>query len=497
MLQYTGHPFYDIGVATICALAKKFKPTELTQEDLERAATFIEENYGRDPLKSFLGVAFTTNAWFNQPAFDKQPEKRREYANRILRSFSTSDNTSEQRCVFTGEPVTTAAFSDKLPPGRAFRQHIPLLTGEGVINFHPWGDAGLPVSGKAALCLQAFPLGCAKCGGRLLAVHSDNPDITFRFAAEFLQYNREVMLLAQESGSKKMPEAKMSARTLLIDTFLRIEKYRQAELEETGFVSVTAYHLTNSGQSNALDEQNPPLSIYYLPLELTDFFKQIFINSTYKIKWQEIVNRAWQHSGGVALKKKSKGVNEDKPLRNFLYEDLFKLPNGVLAFIRRYFLRVPSSKGSDEDPRLAYSLEQEYNLVSWEITKLFLRKVMKMNSERIEKIALLGERLAEYIRQENDKKFFTDFYRVNKYEYLRNILIKANMRNVKQGNSLILDFDLYLSVFEEAEEFAYSDWRLARDLVLIKVVEKLYELEWFSKNSDVFTNLESEEDKEE
>ncbi|MGB9804969.1 hypothetical protein, partial [Desulfofundulus sp.] len=235
MLEYTGHPFFDVGVATITALVGKRDPRTITGADLEQVASFIEREYVREPLKSFLGVAFTTNAWFNQPAFSNQPEKRLEYARRLLRSYSNESmpvHSREERCVFTGELATSTAFSDKLPPGRAFRQHIPLLTGEGVINFYPWGDAGLPISGKAALCLSAFPLGCAKCGGRLFAVHSDNPEIIFEFAAEFLDYNRRALMLAQQAGSKKMPESDSSARTLLIKTLLLIEERRQEEALE-------------------------------------------------------------------------------------------------------------------------------------------------------------------------------------------------------------------------------------------------------------------------
>ena len=88
--------------------------------------------------------------------------------------------------------------------GRAFRQHIPLTTGEDVINFHPYGDAGLPVSGKAILAIQAFPLGCAKVAGRLLAVHSDNEELLLHFASSFLTQNRRLIQLAQEAGSTKI-----------------------------------------------------------------------------------------------------------------------------------------------------------------------------------------------------------------------------------------------------------------------------------------------------
>lgn len=293
ILSYTGHPFFDVGLAAVAAFAGKYAPCSLIEEDLDSLASFIEREYVREPLKSFLGVAFTTNAWFNQPAFTKQPEKRREYAERILRSYGKA--LPDEKCVFTGKPATAVAFSDKLPPGRAFRQHIPLITGEGVINFYPWGHAGLPVSGEAVLCLQAFPLGCAKCGGRLLAVHSDNPDITYDFAAEFFEYNRQALSLAQQAGSNKMPEARSSAKTLLIETLLRIEQRRQDEAIDHRPSSVTAYHLTNSGQSNPLDERNPPLEMYHLPIELTDFLFHL-VSPNYRSEWNAIVERAWRLS---------------------------------------------------------------------------------------------------------------------------------------------------------------------------------------------------------
>ena len=71
------------------------------------------------------------------------------------------------------------------------------------------------------LCIQAFPLGCAKCAGKLLAVHSDNTDVLLYFAKEFLANNRANLAFAQASGSSKMPEFVFSQRTLLINTLLK------------------------------------------------------------------------------------------------------------------------------------------------------------------------------------------------------------------------------------------------------------------------------------
>ena len=481
MLKYTGHPLVDVGAATIAAFVGKEKLASVTEADLDKVADFIEREYPREPLKSFLGVAFTTNAWFNQPAFNSQPEKKTEYSRRLLRGYRQEVLKSNEKCTFTGNPAIAIAFSDKLPAGRAFRQHIPMLTGEGVINFFPWGNAGLPVSGEAILCIQASPLGCAKCGGKLLAVHSDNPDIIYEFAQEFLDANRKALSLAHQSDSKKLTGAKMSARTLLIDTLLAVEQRRRDEQKQLAPFSATAYYFSNSGQSNPLDSRNPPLEIYHLPLELTDFLRSLN-DPDYKAEWSAIAQRAWW----LSQNKKRKGeedTSKERPQRNVLYEDLLRLPEGARTFVRRYFLRIPARRSSAEDPRRGYSLKDEAGLVSWKLTELFLRKVMSMDKERIQQIRELGDRLAAYVHKENDRPFFTKF-RVRDYLIFRNKLIRANNEHVKRGNPPLIPFDSYITVFEDGDELQRSDWRLARDLVLIRMVEELYRLGWLGSNPD-------------
>lgn len=41
-LQYTGHPLFDIGLATITAFARKDDPADLTLDDLNKVADYIE-----------------------------------------------------------------------------------------------------------------------------------------------------------------------------------------------------------------------------------------------------------------------------------------------------------------------------------------------------------------------------------------------------------------------------------------------------------------------
>jgi CRISPR-associated protein Cst1 len=48
----------------------------------------------------------------------------------------------------------------------------------------------------------------------------------------------------------------------------------------------------------------------------------------------------------------------------------------------------------------------------------------------------------------------------------------------------MITFEAYISVFEDGEDLARLDWKLARDLVLIRMVEQLYTLGWLGKNAD-------------
>ncbi|MBN1873218.1 MAG: type I-B CRISPR-associated protein Cas8b1/Cst1 [Anaerolineae bacterium] len=487
MLKYTGHPLVDVGIATITAFAGKREPAQVTEADLDSIADYIEQEYVRQPLISFLTVAFP-NSGFTQPAYNKQPEKRQVYAGRVLRAYRADTETLEETCVFTGEPAAAVSFDVKgeLEPGRAFRQHIPLLTGEGFINFHPYGDAGIPVSGKALLAIQAFPLGCAKCGGRLLAVHSDNPELTRHFAAEFLQENRRAVQLAQESGSSKLPETKYAHRTLLIDVLLRAHQLQREARDDEALFSLTAYHLTNSGQG-------ADLNIYPLPMQTIGFLREMY-SDHYRHQWEPLVRRAWE----VAPKGK-KDTEGFEPRKNWLYEDLFNLPQSAARFIRTYFLRVAlryAQGKSGTDPRTGYSLNDEANLVSWSITACFLRRILNMEKERVEQIRQLGDALADYVSGQNDRRFFRDFFTAQRYDYFRTALIKANTAHVRRGNPPFLTLDPYIAVFEEGDGVAQTDWRLARDLVLIRMVEQLYQKGWFQSNMDVLPETSEETEEE-
>jgi CRISPR-associated protein Cst1 len=207
----------------------------------------------------------------------------------------------------------------------------------------------------------------------------------------------------------------------------------------------------------------------------------------------------WQNAPGnlpaqrKAKKEKGEMQKEDTlRRRNYIYEDLFRLPQEAPRFVRSYFLRIPTRNASSDDPRRAYSLKDDASLVSWKLTELFLKKVMHLKESRINRIREIGDQLADYINEENDKKFFSTFYgEQSRYDVIRNALIRVNRYRLKKGKPPIIGFDPFVEVFEDLDDNGRSDWRLARDLVLIRMIERLYDLKWIEKNVGEM----SEEDK--
>jgi CRISPR-associated protein Cst1 len=495
MLNYTGHPFLDVGIAAMTAYAGKRRPDELTADDLAAVAAYIEANYVRPPLRGHLTMAFTSNAWFAQDAFN--PDKpdlsaeqraarratRDRWAARHLRQWQAADQTSGEACVFTGLPAAPGELSGKLAPGRAGRAQVPLLQGDDAINFFTGGEPGLPIAPAALLALQFMPLACAKCGVGLLAVHTDDDDLTFEFARGFLGETIQAVTLAQSVGEDKLPGAPRSLRTLLVERLTTIEERRLRTARRSGrAASVTAYNFNNG--------KSPKLEIYHLPLQITSFLRTA-LTPAYRDAWQGIVGRGWQR---VQVKPGKKGAPAEaaEPKHNYLYEDLFTLPDEAARFVRTYFLRVPRPSRSDDDPRAEYSPRRERDLVSWPLVALFLREVMRMDEQRIERIRLLGDKLAEYTRRQGGRRFFRAFFTERSRSNFMDLLAKTNIAYVKftNGRDVLFDLDGYVDVFMDGADLLRPDWGLARDLVLIRMVEQLKD--WLAENPDALPEDEAQ-----
>src|SRR5215208_2569577 len=111
MLRYTGHPLVDVGVATITAFAEKSDPAEVTADDLNSIATYIEREYSKNPMKSFLQLTFQ-NSGFVNPTMGS--EKRSLYLDLVLRGWQ-GQQLLDEKCVFFGTQAVKKVFRETIP----------------------------------------------------------------------------------------------------------------------------------------------------------------------------------------------------------------------------------------------------------------------------------------------------------------------------------------------------------------------------------------------
>jgi CRISPR-associated protein Cst1 len=336
-------------------------------------------------------------------------------------------------------------------------------------------------------------MGCRKCAGRLLAIHSDHPQILRAATSLALEENISALSQARLHQSKKLAEAGSSAPSLLIETILEVSRLQEKARRRREPFSVTAYYLTNSGQSSATRKGPPMLTIYRLPLQLIRFL-QTSRDPRYQEDWRRLSERGRKQAnqrrkrtrpGSVPSEPMSEGrTGPTTYVRNLFYEHLLLLPQNSREFLQRYFL-----PGSDE---IDSSLTP---VIHWPFIALFLREVLSMERERIAAIEQLGDALAHYVQVFDDQRFLHAFYREDRSEAFRSILLRAARRVAARKEPPLLPLELFCTVFLSADgENLHFDWRFARDLLFLRMLEWLYEHDQANLEKRVQALPDEEED---
>lgn len=480
MLRLTGFVLPDVGILTLTAFARKSDPADVTREDLDQMADYLEDLYSQPMGKYLAGsLAFTTGGGFTQPGWsgEKFEYKRKAYADFVLRGHQNNDlgptlaaldergKTDYRDMVLRGvENAPRCAFTGGPAYLRVSREMLPMLNGRGIINFSAMGAAGLPVSDIILLAIHALPLGCIITQGALLAVESDDADLMMAFVRANLAENLRFINLARQEGYEKYPNLSAFKSRLITVLVEALSKQQQKWGSDYRMPSLTAYHFTNYGTSARI-------TLYALPSSTVEFVRNVS-HGEHAAVWQRMVASGWTQDKEESEELKSKTPRLTR--RNFIYEDLFNLPENAREFLRTYFLRRPL-KAFKRDPRAEYNLFTEADLISWGLTALFLRSIMNMEKSRIEHIKTLGDRLADHIRDTNDHRLLKSLYYENKYWLFRKALLRAMYGYT--GDEPLVTFDGYVQVFEPFEEgqgVERADWNLSRDLLLIRIFERLH-----------------------
>ena len=111
-----------------------------------------------------------------------------------------------------------------------------------------------------------------------------------------------------------------------------------------------------------------------------------------------------------------------------------------------------------------------------------------MDKERIDVIKNVGDRLSEYIRDNDSFKTLNNLEQASNYNNFRNILRKILKSKVYNGDKeLLFTFDEYvIALFPEGN----ITWRETQDLLLFRIYENLYE--WLIENEYVVETTEEE-----
>jgi CRISPR-associated protein Cst1 len=480
MLNWTGHALVDVGIATLCAMSGREDPASLTPADLDAAADEMERYYFSGVLASYLTCVFMNSEYVQPGSGSKKKESRKRYADRVLRAhrWQVDDDAAGRECAFSGEAATHVIH----------RGQMPLLTGEGVLNFFAAGAGGLYIAGPYLTALQALPLGGRRSEGKLLIAHSDSPPLTLAFARRFLEDNRRLLGLALSAAlpDKEGPDQRLEREHASYDSAKKRPKYPDAKAAFTMIASDLLDIVRGSSYAGGADTpasldvywlsssgQGPSLEIFNVPSDLIRFLRKVSQAET-SAGWSRLVARGWESQGDPARNKKG-GKSSGVALvgagrsRNPVLADLLDIyengsidSNGARRFVRRHLLFY--NYGTIKRPEAP----------NWELTELFLTEVLGMTAERIEQIREFADKLAEYIANRNDRSFFRAVAFAKRPWEVRNALVKAQRNEYLAGRDLLFTLDDYLTVFEAEDSAGIADWSLVRDLISIRMIETLH-----------------------
>jgi CRISPR-associated protein Cst1 len=476
-LRWTGHPLVDMGVAGLTVFAQQRQPENVTGVHLEEFVTWAQTAYFTKEIGGWLAVAFTSN--FINPSFTA--DKKRLVVKTILESYRDDTVLDSTNCAFF--PLQAQQL--------AARDLIPMLLGREPTNFFADGQPGIPLSGLAITALQGLSLATPLVGGRMLIVAADDPKLLLYLVKQWQPEIRNRVQLSQTTGEKSPGWS--GPRSRLIEQIINIERLRQTkqdpDLEYNG--SATIYHASNSGQG-------PDMTVYSLELPALRF-----VRKAQNIKYLE----AWRRLAST-WREPDKDKDQQYAKRNDVYEAVFELPLEATKFIRRFFLfpvqrQLKPAQPADMPKRGKKTKESQAALPAspsapiaapvalWNLLELFLQEVLGMDRSRIDGIRTLGDRIAEWIDCEKDKKLFRRIvFEIRRQYQVRDLLIKLSAKNVLGGP---LRIDEYLNIFEEGEELAHADFGLAWDLTRMRIIESLFDKNYFETNKEALDDITIED----
>lgn len=440
-LRYTGHALVDAGVAAITVHAGREDPGQVTADDLEAFVAECLDLYPQKAVSSYLDVIFTGN--YLHKSLRRRADQRRRLAEEDrLGVFRLPPRESLPPCVFCGRPGVLLGS----------RLLVPLVSGEDTVNFYPQGRAGLSLCGLCALALQALPWG-APCveGRRMLVLDTQDRGLLLSFVRRWQSDLRRRAALGAAAAEEE-ETAFPALRPWVIEELAQIETDRRTG----GDMSLVAYRINNFGQSARVERYELPGSVVRLV--------------------RRSMTARFRHTWDLLSRRGRRG-----DFRNRFYDLLWALPEGVGRLLHQALLPALDAMPDATPASL------------WDWCAMMLEEVVWVEPARVELIRTLGDALAEEVRSQNDRRLLEQVRRADRYGAVRALLIRVSGRRLGRGEGPLLGLDDFLTVFEEGDAAARVDWRLAWDLVTLRLLERLHEMGWVREHREALAAVAAED----
>lgn len=483
-LRFTGHAFLDIGLAGICALTQRARPEDLTIADLDVASAFMEKEYYRkDPasdariLHPFLSCVFP-NSSFVQPETEK-PKTRAAFVQQYLYAHLAEPHPSVRglSCAFTGEPATCPLV----------RTHLPLMSGEDVMNFCPPGRTFVPASGPYVTALMFLPMASRRAEGKLLAVQGDDPELTLWFARRYFADNLRLLSLPfpmeralthpgydreqpkWDAAGKRYKFADVKGpRSFVVSDLLQF----LAEHDCPG--GLTVHLLSNSGQGATQET-------FTLPYEVVSFLSLVRTMPA----WQALAARFWP----VAEEK------EDKPQKKGKRPKASAIPGRAGWTRNPVFEDLCTIFQAGTLQTAAANKWLSYVTHDWTLFECFMREVNEVKSAIVDMIKSVAGRLSDHIVATDNRRLLR-IVRVALLNVVRHNMIRA-LYEAAGRNHLLFSLDEFLTLFPDGDDDDDRNRYRAfnyRNALAVRLVEDLHQKGYFERHPEDATAEPTAED---
>jgi CRISPR-associated protein Cst1 len=435
--ELVGDPFVDAGLVAIRLLAGK-EIDSCSNVDLEKISGELIELYLTPAWSKEIQSIFPNSTYIQSARkYDKQGKSKNFLLELIQGVNGLAHN--KDHCLFCGRH--TFSMKDNKP---FFKTQVPLVGSSDFLNFFPSFGNGVGICARCALALQFSPILFYKVGGKPTCVSFSRKQALEEYGKECVDQVRKNKLLGKygnKESSGLFDEGYKSPQTALFHLADKV----WLQYKKMGYLSksdeIVIYKLDNYNQ-------NPRgIEVFKLPNNVFNFVIHLNDSPEYREIWQILLRKYYSRE------EEAGGEGKSGKTKNKIFEYLVRNESILWAFRDK---------------------ENKKVTVPWEIVEYYVEKVRNMNKQRIESIKNLGDKIAECVKETNNKKRVNGIVSARDFPAFRNQLglVAKDWQKLRKEKSM-LTFEEYVSALNLENGYG---WKEVQDLITIRLFEKLHDM---------------------